>query len=190
MNFMTLDIGSKTTGFAYGEAGCMPQRSGSVKMRAYNDGVDVAVKNIGKFLRDTFVFFKPERLIVEDYLMKMDHTNAQTIVALVEMHGAVTCVAGLYGVQVKRIAGNTVKKHFIGAVSAAPRQKGGTTPKQRREARQATKLAMVKRAQLLGYVSADRYDEDLADACAIYDWASASLFRCPIDNFKMFGAAQ
>ena len=187
MNLLALDLGSVVSGFAYGEAGQLPQRSASIRMRSSSDEIDVAVMNIGKFLRDTFVFFMPDEIVVEDYITKMDMTNARTIIALVEMHGAVRSVAGLYGINVRRIHGNTVKKHFIGMVSALPKTKGGASSKQRAEARKATKAAIVKRAQLLGYVPRDKYDEDRSDACAIYDMACAVLFRKPIQNFKMFG---
>jgi len=195
MRILALDLGSTKTGFAIGEAGSMPERNGSVKLRKSTQDAEFALSEVGKFLRDQFFMFeasRPDVVIVEDFLSKLTQggSNARTIMVLGQMHGAVRGVAGLWGIDVRAVHGNTIKKHFIGAISAAPKTKGGATARARQEARQKTKEAIFARAVTLGYIPRGaNYDEDRADACAVFDYASAVMFRMPPSGFQMFGGA-
>jgi hypothetical protein len=68
----------------------------------------------------------------------------------------------------------TVTKHFLGK----GRWAGG---------RAARKNAIVRRCQVLGYFGLDCRDDDRADACAVWDWASVTLARVPPREIRLFG---
>ncbi len=189
MRIMAFDIGSIVAGVAYGDVGSMPKKSESIVLRKGNQDLICAFDTLQKWFLNTSVFFIPEVIVVEAYLSKLadGNTNARTLLTLAEVHGAVKFIAKVSGAEFHEVHGNTIKKHFIGKVSAAPKVIGGASSKQRALARAQTKSAIVQRAQLLGYFPKTIYDEDRADACAIYDHASAVLFRKPIKNFEMFG---
>jgi len=188
MKFIALDLGART-GFAYGEAGSMPSRSGAVNLRKRGQDIEIAVRNLGCFLRDFYATDPFEFIVAEHFLNPIASKSADATIGQLRMHGCIDCFAGCYGLDVRRPNPASVRKHFIGAASANTRSTGPSTSKKKREMRAKTKDMVVGRARLLGYMDKDKYDDDLADACAIYDFASASIFRSPAARFEMFNGS-
>lgn len=167
----------------------MPSRSGAVNLRKRSDQVDVAIRNLGCFMRDVYVTDPFEVIVAEHYLNPVAQPSADVAISQLRMHGCIDCFAGCYGLRVERPQPATARKHFIGAANANTGSRGKKTSKQKREMRARTKALVVKRAQLLGYMPKDKYDEDHGDACAIYDYASAVLFRKSPSKFELFQGA-
>ena len=101
--------------------------------------------------------------------------------------GLVACVRGYArnrGVPVARYQSSTIRKHFLGAVPTVR----GQAAANKHAAKKAIKGMVMNRCRALGY-AAD--DDDAADACALWDYATA--LRSPAQaamTAGMFGAAR
>jgi hypothetical protein len=110
--------------------------------------------------------------------MSQDATIAQLM-----LHGALHGLAGLKRIKVYPVAAATARKHFCGKAFAIPSVRGHKrTPKEKTEARRATKRMVEERAKQLGYLPRDYQvgasdDRDEADAACVYDWAVAYVAR-------------
>jgi len=80
-------------------------------------------------------------------------------------YGLIAGISGVFGVRFHVADVGAVTKHFTGKA-----HHGG---------RDARKRAVIARCRALGYVPRDSFDEDRADACAVWDWACAHLARRP-----------
>lgn len=201
MKFLALDLAA-VTGFAVGDSGSMPTRSGSVRMRDRGEAFDVAVRNLACFIRDIIVTEPIGAIVVEAFLDPSVLSQARSddedrmrrspdaVIAQIKMHGCVLAMCGLYGLRFESHTTQTIRKHFLGVAHANAGSRGKKTAKQKDEMRRKTKEMVMQRAKLLGYMPKDKNDDNFADACAIYDFASAVLFRKPVkEAFAMFGGA-
>ena len=187
MQILALDLATKT-GFAMGEAGTIPQ-SCSVVLKRPGEGPEIACFNLVAFLRDRFVFARPELAVLEDFLNPVAQPSADAAILSLMLHGAAQGFLRSHGVRVETVAAATWRKHWLGVTSATPRSKGPKTAKQRADARAAIKALSVKRARLLGYLPADSRDDDRAEACGIFDFAAAFYARKTPAALVMFGCA-
>lgn len=175
MKLLALDVATKT-GFGIGTAGEIPPRSDTVRLKKPQDDVQVAWRNIGFFLRDLFVCDKPDLIAVESPMHPAGQRSPDAVVLQWGCMSVVTFVAAAYEIPVEWVNAQTVAKHFIG-------QARFSGPK----SRELKKAATIERAQLLGYIPKGCRDDDRADACAVFDYASARFCRVRPRELLMFG---
>ena len=181
MRILTLDLAT-TTGFAFGEAGAVPE-SGSVILSKKGDDAHQPSRALGTWLRKRFFTFKdsyPTLIVAEDLMSPDAQPHQSVIISQILLHGSLNCLAANYGVEVRRVAASTVRKHFCGKAFALPRGKGPRTPKERAEARAATKAMVLRQCHLLNYFPRSVDDDNRADAVAVFDYSSAHYARMPV----------
>lgn len=190
MRILALDIGL-TFGFSNGVAGEIPPRSGSIIVGQRGGDPHAAAAKFGAELRTQFFVFKnerPEMIVAEAPLHPSASYGGDALICQLLMHGALDDTAGAYAVPLRRVAIQSVRKHFIGAASVTPRTTGRQrTPKEREAARKAIKAAVLARAHLLGYFPRSISDTDRADACAVFDYAAAHYARAAPRSLHLFG---
>lgn len=169
MLILALDLGLRT-GWAFGEAGQRPS-SGSDKIT-----VAASLRWLDEMLRSGE---RPRLIVVEDVLPLRAYKRLGTAEASVydalRRQGIVEGVCWYWGIQRRAANVLAVRKHFTGKRSWGDRAAG--------------KGAVIKRCRQLGYVPADCSDEDRCDACAIWDWASATIGRRAPEVLTLFGGA-
>ena len=175
MIILALDVATRT-GFAIGEAGKIP-RSDTARLKKPGEDVQVAWRNIGFLLRDMFVLDKPDLIVVEAPMHPTAQKSPDAVVLQWGAVSVVTFIGAAYEIPIEWVNAQTVSKHFVGQ-SRFSAQQGG---------RDAKKKATIQRAQLLGYIPKDCRDDDRADACAVFDYASARWGRVRPSNLVMFG---
>lgn len=183
---LSLDLGRRT-GFQLGRAGEMPIRGGAWTLGPPGDWIKIP-GNLGCALRDLSVMHQIDMMVIEDFLHPEQQRSGDAVISQLHLHGAAKGFAGPMGITVATVNVASVRKHFIGMTTVLPPVRGRKrTPKEARDARAATKGAVVKRAIQLGYLST--YDEDKADASAIYDYYLSAVMWMPPKNqpFKLFG---
>ncbi len=171
MRIMALDIAT-VTGFACGEAGSIPQ-SGSVRLKRPGEGPDIAAFNMLAFLRDRFVLDRPDLCCIEDFLNPVAHKSADAVILQLQCFGVAVAVCRSYGVRYETPRPETIRKHFAGRGRAGSRQE--------------TKAMVLNRAKALGYIPRDCKDDNRADACAAFDYASAHFARVQPKALVFFG---
>ena len=121
-------------------------------------------------------------IVAEDFMSPDAQPHQSVIISQLLLHGSLNCLAANYGVAVRRVAASTVRKHFCGKAFALPRTKGPKSPKEKAEARAATKAMVLRQCHMLGYFSRAVDDDNRADAVAIFDYASAHYARMPVPS--------
>ena len=173
-SIMALDIGVNL-GVAHGAPGAIPE-SYAVKLKKADQSPAVALANLVAFLQVSFTAQRPSLLVKEappPLQAFANMGNAETTVRLtLGLHAVAEAIAVRYGVSWQEVHDSTARKHFIG------RGRMGT--------RKATKAAVVARCHALGYFGEGVKDDNRADACCVFDWASAELCRAPLARFAMF----
>jgi hypothetical protein len=173
MKLLSLDIAT-VCGFALGEAGTIP-RSGSVRLKGRQDGPEIAAWNMRNFLRDQFTLDKPDMVVIEHYLHPTAQKSGDAVILQLMCFGAAMAEIISKDIMCEKPHAATVRKHFIGASNMGERK--------------ATKDAVIKRARLLGYIPRDCVDDNRADACALFDFASATYARVSPKALVLFGEA-
>jgi hypothetical protein len=183
MLILALDIATRT-GYAIGPAGEKP-RTGAVRLRKPDEPLTVGSNNIGYFLKDLCVLDKPDLIAYEaplDPVAKFEmgqnqghHQNSASIVLPWRVVGVIDWFADLYGIRAVTSNRQAVLRHYTG------RARWGS--------RKEVKKQVILRAQLLGHIPKDCRDDDIADACAIHDYASARYARVQPRELVMFGGA-
>ena len=190
MRILSLDL-ALVSGFAIGNAGEIP-RSGSIRLARPGSDHHAAARALGCALRDQFFKIASERpnfIIAEQFIDPSAQLSAAVVVTQLLLHGAVDAIAAAYGVEVRRVPAATIRKHFCGKSFALPRSKSARTPKEKAEARKATKAMIVNRCHVLGYFPRSVTDDNRADACAGFDWASMNIARAAPTEIVLFGAS-
>ena len=159
-----LDLAART-GYAVGRADNPPPRSGAVQLKKPGESPSVAFGNLIAWLAECWGDEKPDIVVKEAPLQLQGFKNSFNAQATVRMtHGLHAIVEGMgrrFGVKVYEVHDATIRKHFIG--------------KGRMGSREETKRAVIKRAQVLGYMPRGLNDSDRADACAVWDYGTASI---------------
>lgn len=173
---LALDIATRC-GFALGFAGAVP-RSGTVVLKRPDEPREVAFSNLIFWLNDTLGRQPRPALIVKEAPFHLGafakRGNSEAAVLLTYgLHAVVEGVAHRWGVPVEDVSDQTVRKHFIG--------------KSRMGDRKQTKDAVVQRCRVLGLIPKDCKDDNRADACAIHDWAAATLAGRTPRELHLFG---
>lgn len=185
---LALDIATMT-GWARGEAGEKPTY-GTVRLKKPDEPVRVAGYNMMCFLADAFRAGRPDFVCWEEALQPVFHVrraaetgeiaqNNASMTLPVILDGVIYACCRRANVECAPVNRMKVLKHFTGKAKW-----GG---------RAEAKKAVVGRCHALGLMQAHEKNDDMADALAIFDWASATRFRKPgglvlFDQGKMKGA--
>lgn len=158
---MAIDLGVHM-GIATGPIGGSPV-SHSRSLKTPDQSPAVAFARLLGLLDETFRVAPPSLLVKEAPMhlgaFAKRGNAAATVRFTHSLHGIVEAMCERYRVKWQEVAPATVRKHFIGKANAGDRK--------------ATKAAVVARCHLLKYLPKDCHDDDRADACAIFDWATA-----------------
>jgi hypothetical protein len=158
---VALDLAIET-GFAIGRAGERP-RSGSVRLKKRCQDERVAWRNLGCWLRDQFKLERPDLVVYEAALdphAMVNMGNSSFTVAMQWGHiAALEAICGPLALRTEPINVQSVRKHFTGRA--------------RWPTRHDAKRAVLERCWMLGYFGRDCKNDNRADACAVFDYASA-----------------
>lgn len=177
MLILALDAATRT-GFCCGRAGEKP-RADFVRLRRPGEDLEVAFKNTCCFLRDLFVLERPDLIIFEAPLAPVAHRSHEAALLGIGVYAAAAGIAGVYGIRFEKANASTVSKFFTGKGKWSQGEGG------RREKKKAT----IKRAQALGLLPPHSTDADMADAIALWCFASERYARKAVGNFNLFQAA-
>lgn len=180
---LALDLGNRT-GWCFGVAGEVPA-SGAWLLRERGESRDVAMGNLIKRL-DTLCRAARPKLIVREAPLSIaallarprrkgaPQLNQDSVEFAYGQQAIVEGMANRYSIDMPlMVYPATVRKHFL------DRANMGNRPD--------TKMAVVQRCRLLGYMPKDKYDEDQADAVAMWDWAAATHGRRSPKTLHFFG---
>jgi hypothetical protein len=201
MRILALDLAERRIGWAKGDAGSLP-KVGVFELRGADERLEEALPRLGLWLvrhGEAGGFgigaggLKPQLIpmlvdvdlvLIEDYVplgAMAGRTTAFTQEGAIMLNACVRTACGVFGMGVPVRAPNifTVRKHFCGRATATPKRRlgGVRTSKERDGDRKATKAMVIKQAHLLGYIPRDCHDDDMADACALYDFGSSYWAR-------------
>lgn len=159
MRILALDPAEYKIGHAYGESGTIP-RVQTFKLRNKDERTEEAVERFAKWLQEYLACV--DLLVVEHFLPSgalKGRTTDETREGAIGLNYSARTVASICNVPFRSPYPATIRKHFIGHASMGDSA--------------STKAAVIKRAQLLGYLSKDCFDPDMADAAALFDFASS-----------------
>ena len=172
----TLDIATRT-GWAKGRSGEAPT-SGVKDLKTSGE-----VSNLGKMGNNLCAFLLKEwdkdlpMILVVEQLMKLGgfamNANSEANVKMqISLHMAARMAADVAGVRFAEAHASTVSKHFIGKGNLKRAEK---------------KPLFVKRCQLLRYMGSEDYDDNQADALAVWDYATAHYSGKIPTELHLFG---
>ena len=171
---LALDLGIRV-GWACGRPGDMPI-CGAVRLKLDNQARGVAGANFIAWLQAKITECRPQLIVKEAVLslagFQRKQAGEKTVQFQVGLHVIAESVAHAYRIPIKDIHPATVRKHFIGRGHA-----GG---------RAATKAAVVQRCRMLRLLPRDVWDDDRADALAVWVWAEANYSRACPRNLILF----
>ena len=196
MLILALDLSPTATGVCYAPADRRPEPY-IKQFRHRDDDTDTAVRECGRWIRRICqaaadeskdeLLIAVERYIPSGALANMgDFMPGRDRDAQLGLHFAALTVADAYGVRFESVHAQTVRVHFIGMRSVPPDVKPSGKMQTKRE---AAKAAVLKRAKILGYLPPECKDDNLADACALFDYA-ASTFGRIAPAFTLTGGSQ
>lgn len=172
---LALDLGT-TAGIAIGRSDDAP-RCWSVSFGSDSDQHGKVFAGLHKWLCDAIEDWHPDGVAFEGTLPLPAYRNVGTSEAAVRvafgMRAIVEGTCHAAGVRYAALPVSSIRKHFIGMASAGSRE--------------ATKLAVVRRARALGYIGAKSHDDDAADAAACWDYAAHTLMVRQPKVLTMFG---
>ncbi len=175
----TLDLAT-LTGWAKGRSGDMPL-SGVKALK--KDGEQPNHGRTGhrlvKWLADEWSQEKPWLVVVESLLplggFAHRKSNEANVKLQIGLHMAARIVADMYDVRLIDISNQTVRKHFIGFARFDKKIHRGSI-----------KDYVVDRCHLLKYMGSGEYDDNQADALAMWDWACAHYARARPTELHLF----
>lgn len=173
MRVLALDLGVRM-GVARGPA--EQPTSGAVVLKRPDENISVAFGNLIHWLSAEFKSERPDLVVVEAGLpLQAFKTLFNSEARIKADHGYHAILLGMgnrFGIKVEAINQKTVRKHFIGTGANIVRAE--------------LKRAVVARCQQLGYFEAGKYDEDEADALAIWDYGHAVFGRSIPKEITLF----
>lgn len=160
MRILALDPAEYKLGWAVGDAGSKPN-VGVLNLRDRKDErTEEAIGRFALWLHGQLSGV--DLLVVEHFLPSgalKGATTADTREGAIGLAYAARAVASIHGVPYRSPYVNQIRSHFIKRVTMG-------SPGE-------TKRAVIKMAQMLGYIPKDCMDTDIADACAVFDFASS-----------------
>lgn len=186
-----LDLAT-TTGFCSGSAweGPAATKSGAVRLKKPSEPVSIAPRNLLQFLEDRFFTFEsdcPDLVVLEDFMNPAGQPSADAAIMQLKLHGVAEAICGAFCCRIEVVRAETWRKHALGmgrmpGVRGQPKSK-----KERYEDRKELKRLAVKRAQLLGYMPSDAFDDNRAEACLLWDYAVHTFCRQTPKKLHLFG---
>jgi hypothetical protein len=161
---LALDPAEYRCGWAIGVSGSLPA-TGVLKLREKDERTEEAVGRFAQWLQ-SMLKNEVNLLAVEHFLPSgalKGKTSDVTREGQIGLAYAARAVAAIHGVPYRSPYPNEIRPHFIGRVSMGDSR--------------STKAAVIKRAQLLGYIPKDCFDDNIADAAALFDFASSHFAR-------------
>lgn len=171
-----LDLGAAATGVA---TGCPNERPSSrvIPLKRKDEESAIAFANLMAFLGEEWIKSTPALVVKEAPLPLQGFAHLGNSQAAVEMtyglHAIVSGLAARFNIPCKDAHPSSVRRHFIG--------------KARVGTRAATKVAVVQRCHLLGYMPRHINEDNQADALAIWDFASATFGGRAAKVLHLFG---
>jgi hypothetical protein len=172
---LSLDLGT-VTGWAIGLSDDAP-RCGSVSLGQDTEQHGRVFAALQQWLNGALEDWHPDGVAFEATLPLPAYRNVGTSEAAVRiafgMRAIVEATCTTAGVRYAALPVSSIRKHFIGMASAGSRE--------------ATKLAVVRRARSLGFIGPRNHDDDAADAAACWDLAAHTLMQRQPKVLAMFG---
>lgn len=170
-----LDLGTRC-GIAFGVAGKPPTVT-ALRLKKPGDHRAVAFGKLQRFLVDAFEQSRPALVAKESMLhmaalAKLSGGSDDNIRMHAGLHAVVEAVCWQYDVPWTEAADSTIRRHFIGKAKLGDRV--------------STKAAVVARCHLLGLMPKDCHDDNLADALACHNWATATYCGRAADTRELF----
>ena len=137
---------------------------GLLKLRAKDERTEEAIGRFAMWLHGQLSGV--DLLAVEHFLPSgalKGRTTDATREGAIGLAYAARAVAAIHGVPYRSPQPSTVRAHFIGRASMGDSA--------------STKAAVIKQAQLLGYIPKTCFEDNMADACALFDFASSHFAR-------------
>lgn len=159
MKILALDPAEYKLGWALGDAGAKP-KVGVLKLRDKDERTEEASGRFALWLHGQLSGV--DLLVVEHFLPSgalKGATTADTREGAIGLAYAARAVAAIHGVPYRSPYPNQIRSHFIKRVTMG-------SPGE-------TKRAVIKMAQMLDYIPKDCFDDNIADACALFDFASS-----------------
>jgi hypothetical protein len=160
---LALDLANKT-GFAIGEPFSVP-RSGMVTLKRSDEARARAMGNLIAWLQEQWKGAKPALVVREapfplEAFRKRHNSQAAAELAY-GLHGVLEGMCDRFNVRLESVHPATARKHFIGRANAGERS--------------TTKATVVARCHVLRLMPKDCFDDNRADALAVWDWACATF---------------
>jgi len=192
MRILAIDPGEYKLGWCWGESGTVPPAT-TVHLRSKGERIEEAAARFAKSLHAFLSEHPTDLLCIEDYLpagAARGRTNADVREAQIILNAHIRAIAALHDIPVRAPSVQTIRRHFCGQVSGAPKRKRGyvRTAREVTEDRQATKDMVIRRAIMLGYLPHGSTDDNAADAAAVFDFAS-SYFGRRTGSFALMATA-
>ena len=172
----TLDLATRT-GWAKGRSGEKPS-SGAFDLKTASESITIG-KLCNRLCQRLLKHWDDEKpmIVVAEELMRLsgfalNKNSEENVKTQISLHAAAMMAADISGVRLVYAHPSTVSKHFV--------DHGGLK-------RAEKKAAFVKRAQLLGYIEKSNFDDNQADALAVWDYACAKYSRAIPAELHFFG---
>lgn len=171
---MVLGIdGAVQSGWTLGAPGTIP-RVGVQRLKKPSEDTWLVADGAGRFLRDLCFIesTRPDLIAIEALMPNFNsgddrerqvQRSAASMLTPPLIMGAIRGVAACYGITVVQVYPATWRKHFLGRSNF-----GG---------RDETKRQTLLRCYQLGYLPPTCKDDNQADSCGVWDWASAVYGR-------------
>lgn len=170
-----LDLGVNT-GFAIGGPGDASPVSGSVALKKAGQERRVALGNMIAWLDAEWRKQRPALVVKEAPLVLggfgKRKNSQETVLMTYGLHGVVEAMCERFSLRLEDVHNATVRKHFIG--------------RGRMGDRNATKVAVIQRCRLLGYMPKGCVDDNRADALAVWDYAAHVFSRARSKKLFLF----
>lgn len=159
-----LDLATHT-GFAVGRAGAPPPRAGLHVLKQDDQHHSVACGNLIEILNREWNEKRPDLVAIEKILNLPAFANmnssSNSVILQIKLHGIVGGMCERFAIPLREGADSTIRKHFTGKGRAGNRDE--------------TKAMVIARCHQLGLMPLNCHDDNIADALAIHDWASATF---------------
>lgn len=172
---LSIDAATRT-GFALGYADERP-RAWARRLKRPQDPREEAWREIGLQLRDLFKVERPGLIAVEAPMHAAAQRSADAVVLQWGVVAVIVFIAGAYGIRLEQVDAQKVSKHFTGKARWSAAEGG----------RAAKKAEAVRRCHLLGYMDRESRDDDVADACALWDYAASVWGSRRPSDLHLFG---
>lgn len=164
---LAIDASTTASGYAFGAPSDGAPKGGVWRLPGASDEVlDITLGRIGESVSELCRMIRCQHVAIEAPLFLGEGSNAHTIGALMQLTGAIRCVAKRAGCTIKLYGSSSVRRTFIG--------KGNLKSKE-------AKAAVMARCDQLGW----NYNNSHDQADAIATWAHAMTKQYPTYSWPL-----